>query len=233
MKRFYKEVTVAERNDGWQVRLDGRAVKTVGGRPQVVPTRALAEAMAAEWAGQGEEIDPAAFLFRDMADFALDAVAPERARTIVELLPYADTDTLCYRAEPDEPLAVRQRAVWEPLLAGIEERYGVRFQRVSGVMHKPQPAETLARLRDELETLDPFRLAALRNTASLAASLTLGLAALEPDADVQALWDAANLEEDWQAELWGKDAEAMARRERRAAAFAAAARFAALSATAP
>lgn len=233
MKRFYKDVTIAEREGGWQVMLDGRAVKSVGGHAQVVPSRALAEAMAAEWAGQAEEIDPTAFLFRDMADFAIDVVAPDRARTIVELLPYADTDTLCYRAEPDEPLAARQRAVWEPLLALAEERFGVRFNRVSGVIHKPQPAETLERLRQELETLDPFRLAALRNTTTLAASLTLGLAALEPGADVTALWNAANLEEDWQADLWGKDREAMARRDRRAAAFAAAVRFASLSGREP
>lgn len=228
MKRFYKQVSVGQDDSGFRVLLDGRAVKTVGGRPQAVPTAALAEAMAAEWAGQGEDIDATAFLFRDMADYALDVVAPERARTIIELLPYAETDTLCYRAEPDEALGARQRAVWEPLLTATEARLNVRFTRVAGIMHRPQPAETLEALRGELEKLDAFALAALRNTTSLAASLTLGLAALEPDADVDVLWDAANLEEDWQAELWGKDAEAMDRRELRHKAFAAAARFAAL-----
>lgn len=230
MKRFYKAATVDENDGGFGVLLDGRAVKTVSGRPQRVPTRALAEAMAAEWAGQGEEIDPRAFVLRDMADYAIDVVAPERARAVMELLPYAETDTLCYRAEPDEPLAVRQRAVWEPLLAAAENRLGVRFTRVAGVIHRPQPAEALNRLRAELETLDAFALAALRNTASLAASLTIGLAAIEPGADIDALWDAANLEEDWQAELWGKDAQAMELRARRHAAFTAAAHFARLAA---
>jgi len=231
MKRFYKAATVNEGDTGFAVMLDGRAVKTVSGRAQRVPTRALAEAMVAEWEGQGEEIDPRAFVLRDMADYAIDVVAPERARSIMELLPYAETDTLCYRAEPDEPLAVRQRAVWEPLLVAAEARLGVRFTRVAGVIHRPQPGEALVRLRAELETLDAFALAALRNTASLAASLTIGLAAIEPGADVDALWDAANLEEDWQAELWGKDAQAMDLRARRHAAFAAAARFARLAAT--
>lgn len=229
MKRFYKQVTVEAAEGGFAVKLDGRAIRTVGKRAQVVPTHALAEAMAAEWAGQGEEIDPQAFLFRDMADYAIDVVAQDPASVIGELLPYAETDTLCYRAEPDEAFAARQRLMWEPLLADAETRLGVRFMRVSGIMHKPQPPETLIRLKVELEGLGAFQLAALRNTASLAASLVLGLAALRPDADIDALWDAANLEEDWQAELWGKDAEAMERREKRAAAFAAAVRFAALA----
>lgn len=229
MKRFYKDVTAEAAEGGFGVRLDGRAIKTVGGRPQVVPTQALAEALAAEWAGQSEEIDPALFLYRDMADYALDVVAGDRAGVIAETLPYAETDTLCYRAEPDEAFAARQRLMWEPLLADAETRLGVAFVRVTGIIHKPQPVETLARLRVELEGLNPFELAALRNTTSLAASLVIGLAALLPGADLDALWDAANLEEDWQAELWGKDAEAMDRREKRAAAFAAAARFAGMA----
>jgi chaperone required for assembly of F1-ATPase len=204
-------------------------VKTVGARAQAVPTSALAEAMAAEWAGQGAEIDAGAFLFRDMADYAIDVVTPERARTIMELVPYAETDTLCYRAEPDEALGRRQHDVWEPLLTAAEARLGVTFQRVAGIMHRPQPAATLEVLRAELEKLDAFALAALRNTTSLSCSLTLGLAAIEPDADVDALWDAANLEEDWQAELWGKDAEALERRALRHKAFAASGRFAALA----
>lgn len=229
MKRFYKAVTVEAAEGGFGVRLDGRAIKTVGGRPQVVPTQALAEAMAAEWDAQGPEIDPALFLFRDMADYAIDVVAGAPAQVIGEILPYAETDTLCYRAEPDEAFAARQRLMWEPLLASAEARLGVQFVRVTGIIHKPQPIETLAALRDELEALDAFQLAALRNTTSLAASLVIGLAALQPQADLDALWDAANLEEDWQAELWGKDAEAMERREKRSAAFAAAAQFSGLA----
>lgn len=229
MKRFYKQVEVVEVDGGFRVLLDGRAIQTPARRPQVVPTRALAEAMAAEWDAQGEEIVPATLVLRDLTDFAIDVVAPERAREIMELLPYGETDTLCYRAEPDEPLAARQGEVWEPLLTRIEERLGVRFQRVAGIIHQPQPAETLHQLQREMEGLDAFALAALRNTASLAASLTLGLAAIEPGADIDALWDAANLEEDWQAELWGKDGEAAALRARKLEAFRVAARFAELA----
>ncbi|MDR6511690.1 chaperone required for assembly of F1-ATPase [Novosphingobium capsulatum] len=228
MKRFYQDVTVSPEDAGFRVCLDGRGIRTQGGRPQIVPTAALAEAMAGEWANQGETIDTAAFAFRDMADYAIDVVAPAPAAARTDLLPYAETDTLCYRAEPDEPLAARQRLLWEPLVAMAEARYGVAFIRVAGIMHKPQPAPTLAALAAELEQLSPFALAALRNTATLSCSLIIGLAALDPGADVAALWDAACVEEDWQAELWGKDEMAQARRTLRGEAFATAARFAQL-----
>jgi chaperone required for assembly of F1-ATPase len=185
--------------------------------------------MAQEWAGQGEEIDTAAFVLRDLADFAIDVVAPDPAPTVRELLPYAETDTLCYRAEPGEAVLTRQDAVWEPLLVRAEHRWDVRLERVGGIIHRSQPAETLATLQSVLDRLDPFSLAALKMLASLAASLVIGLEALERDADAAALWDAANLEEDWQAELWGADDEAQERRALRLAAFETAMRFAALA----
>ena len=229
MKRFYKAVTVAVDGGGYRVMLDGRPLRTVGGRAQIVPSAPLAEALAAEWSAQGEEIDPAGFIYRDLVDYAIDVVSLGKAAVIDELLPYAETDTLCYRAEPDEALGIRQRTVWEPLLTAAEARWQVRFVRVAGIMHRPQPPETLARLREDLAARSSFTLAALKTTSSLAASLVLGLMAMEPDADIDALWDAANLEEDWQAELWGKDDEALERRARRHAAFAAAARLAVLA----
>lgn len=229
MKRFFREVSTAATDGGWRVLLDGRGIKTQGGAAQVVPTRALAEALAAEWTAQGDEIDPATFVLRDMADHAIDVVMTDRADTIDTLLRYAETDTLCYRADPDEPLYQRQQERWEPALCAAETRLGVQFKRVSGVIHRPQPSETLERLRTVLDGLDPFTLAALTTLTSLAASLAIGLGALEPDADARALWDLANLEEDWQAEQWGKDWEAEERRERRLAAFSSALDFARLA----
>ena len=229
MKRFYREARAERADGGWRVELDGRAVKTVGGRPQIEPTRALAEAMAEEWRDQGETIDPARFFLRDLADYAIDGIAPDREAAIGELLRFAETDTLSYRADPGEPVGRRQEAVWEPLLQALEARYDVRFTRVSGVIHQPQSAETMARLRLALEAEDAFALAALQTLASLSASLGVALAAIEPGADALALWAAANLEEDWQAEIWGEDAEALARRSAREAAFLAAVRFAALA----
>lgn len=226
MKRFWREVSVSAADDGWQVMLDGRGVKTQGKRAQVVPSRALAERLAGEWAAQGEEIDPAGFVLRDLTDYALDMVATDRTIAHAAILPYGETDTLCYRAEPGEALARRQEALWEPLLKAAEARYDVRFERVSGIIHRPQPAETQARLAAVVKALDPFALAALQTLTSLAASLVIGLAALEADADADALWTAANLEEDFQAELWGHDAEAEARRTKRLADFTRAMAFA-------
>lgn len=231
MKRFYTSVSLDQSPDraGFRVLLDGRPIRTVGGQPQIVPTSALAEAMVSEWAEQGETIEATRFIFRDLADYAIDVVAKDPASLATSLLGYAETDTLCYRADPEDAFAQRQDAVWDPLLEQAEARYG-RFTRISGIMHQPQPAETLAALREEVATLTPFALAALQTTTSLAASLVLGLGAIAPDAAIEDLWNAACLEEDWQAELWGRDAEAEERRARRGAAFAAAHRFAVLAA---
>lgn len=229
MKRFYKTVTVGPEGERWRVLLDGRGIKTVGGRPQLLPTQSLAEALSEEWERQGEELDPAGFVLRDMADYALDVVGPERADTIRALVAYAGTDTLCYRAEPDEPLHERQQEVWDPLLHAAEARWDVHFERLSGIIHRPQPAATLARMEAVLAAERDFALAALNTLTSLASSLVIGLAALAPHADAELLWNAANLEEDWQAELWGKDFEAEERRAKRFATFEAAMRFAQLA----
>lgn len=229
MKRFWKEVSVEQAEGGWRVALDGRPIRTQGGAAQVVPTRPLAEALAAEWAAQGEEVDPKRLVLRDLADYAIDQVAPDTAAAIARLLPYAETDTLCYRADPDEPFYRRQRDAWEPLVAACEARHGIRLERVGGVIHRPQPPETIARLKDLLGERDPFQLAALETATSLAASLVAGLAALEDRTDSDALFAAANCEEDWQAELWGWDPQAEERRAARLETFRQAAEFARLA----
>lgn len=229
MKRFYKEVAVEPAGDGWRVTLDGRGIKTARAAPQIVPSRALAEAMAAEWASQGEEIDPSAFFLRDLADYAIDIATVDPAAEIPAILRYAETDTLCYRADPDEALYQRQHDLWEPLLTDIEARHGLSFERVSGILHRPQPPETLGRLKALLEAQDPFTLAATRTLASLAASLVVGLAALDEGADAGKLWAAANAEEDWQAEQWGWEWTAEEKRARKLAEFARAMEFARLA----
>lgn len=230
MKRFYQEVTVAEADGGFRVTLDGKPIRTQGGAAQIVPTRTPAEALADEWRAQGDAIDPKSFVLRDLADYAIDQVAHDPAASIARLMPYAETDTLCYRADSDEPLYRRQQELWEPLLQAAEARHGVRLERVSGVVHRPQPPETLARLREVLEALDPFTLAALETLTSLAASLTIGLLALEPGADPDTLFAAANCEQDWQAEQWGWDSQAEEGRVLRLEAFGQATRFARLAA---
>lgn len=231
IRRFYKDVTLAEVAGGYQVMLDTRGVKTVGGVPQLLPTRPLAEALAAEWRGQGDTIDPASLPLRDMADYAIDIVSADPQACAEGLIGYAETDTLCYRADPDEPLHARQQQVWEPLLSAFETAHGVTLVRVSGVLHRPQPPATLAVLRARMLTLDPFQLAGLEAMTKLAASLVTGLSALDAAQEDEplALWKAACLEEEWQAELWGRDWEAEERREKREADFLRACAFARLS----
>ncbi len=228
MKRFYQQVSVAGEGSGWRVLLDGKPIRTPAKAAQSVPSKALAQVMALEWSAQGEEIDPAAFIFRDMADYAIDVVGRDPAAAAADLLRYAETDTLCYRAEAGEALHDRQSEVWEPLLRAAETRWDVHFERVDGILHRPQPPATVARMAAVLAPLDAFTLGALTTLTTLTASLVIGLAALEPEADAEALWATANLEEDWQAELWGKDGEALALRARRLAEFGAAMRFAGL-----
>lgn len=229
MKRFYDNAGIEAVDGGWRVVLDGKPIRTQRGAPQVVPNEALAEALAAEWRDQGGTIDPRRFVLRDFADFAIDLIRPDRPAAIAKLLAFAETDTLCYRADPDEPLHRRQLEDWEPLVTDLEAREGIRLERVSGVLHRPQGEDTLSALQARLDSFDDFTLAALQSLASLTASLCIGLAALEDDAGFDRLWNAANLEELWQAEQWGQDPEADAHRDRKRDDFLAAARFARLS----
>jgi chaperone required for assembly of F1-ATPase len=232
MRRFWRAVTLSRGGGGWQVALDGRGMLTQGCRlPQTVPNRALGELLAAEWESQGEEVDPASFPARDLADFAIDEIAFDQNAAIARLLPYADTDTLCYRAHPDEPLHDHQRREWDPLIERLADRVGARLKPVSGIVHRPQDGAALARLRKLLETYDPFTLAAMETMASLSASLTVPLLFIEDAGDPGTLWDAAELEQRWQRERWGEDEEAAANAARRREAFFHAAAFAAAART--
>jgi chaperone required for assembly of F1-ATPase len=229
MKRFWKQVGVEPFECAWRVTLDGKPIHTPRGAPQVVPGAALAEALAGEWRSQGDQVDPHGFPLRDLADYAIDHVRPDRAAAIAGLLRYAATDTLCYRADPDEPLYRRQLELWEPLVTAFEARHGVRLERVSGIVHRAQPEATMARLGEVLAAHDDFTLAALATLAPLAASLSIALEALEPTADPAALYAAANCEQDWQAELWGWEPEAERTRAARQAVFERAVEFARLA----
>ena len=154
-----------------------------------MPSRVLADALASEWQDQSEKIDPGLFLFRDHADFAIDIVRADRDAAIDKLIGYAETDTLCYRADPEDALYRHQQDRWEPLVEHLENRFGMRFQRVSGIVHRPQAEETLAALRHHLETLDDFALAGVTAMASLAASLCIALLASDEAVnDPMALW---------------------------------------------
>lgn len=224
-KRFWKDATVAQAPGGWTVHLDARPLKTPAKAPLVVPTPALAEMIAEEWAAQGEQIRPETMPATRAANTAIDRVRLHHAAVVAEIAAYGETDLLCYRAEGPAELAARQAAVWDPLLHWAETRFDLRFHRVAGVMPSPQPPETLARLKQIVAAQDAFALTALHDLVTLPGSLVIGLAAADGAFDPAGLWQAARLDEDWQAELWGRDDEAEATAALRQAAFFAAFRI--------
>lgn len=231
MKRFYDTVGIRQTDGGWQVVLDGRGLKTVKAAQQIVPTRALAEHLAAEWDSQGEKLDPATFPMRDMADYAIDVVTQTNAEIAASTVRYGDTDTLLYRADPDQPLYKRQIEIWEPIVTAFEAREAITLTRISGILHQPQSSAALDHLRSRLEAQTPFALAGMEAMASLAASLIIALEAAQGHGDPSNLWQAASLEEEWQADQWGRDEEAEERREKRMRDFLTAQKFVEAAAT--
>lgn len=222
MKRFWKDVTVdAER----VVRLDDRPVRTPGRVPLALPTPALAEAVADEWRGVKETVDPRAMPLTGLANAAIDRIAADPIPFAEGLARYAETDLLCYRADSPPELVERQDAVWNPLLDWARDRYDVHFTLVTGIMHQPQPEATVERLAQAVAALDPFRLAALSPVVTITGSLVLGLALLEGAADADAVWQAAHVDEDFQAEIWGEDYLAIEAREAKRREYDAAVRF--------
>ncbi len=205
MKRFYKTVTVAAGN---RILLDGRPVKTPGRADLAAPTQGLAEAIAAEWNEQGETIDPPGMRMTGLANAAIDRIGPEREAFARNLAAYGESDLLCYRAEGPAPLVARQAARWDPILGWARARYDVEFAVASGVIHTPQPAATIDRLRQAVLARDAFALAGLSHPVTVSGSLVLALALAEGGIDLDTAWSAATLDEEWQAENWGSDAEA-------------------------
>ena len=222
MKRFYKLAEAAPVEGGWQILLDGRAVRTPARALLMLPNPRLADLVAGEWAGQGEDIQPDLMPFTGFANAAIDHVMPDPAGFAARLLDFGDTDTLLYRAEPEEPLAARQAEAWEPLVRWAEQRYDITLRRVAGIMHQPQPDLARSRFQAALQAQHPFVLSPLSIIASLSGSLVVTLAAAEGLHDAGHLFDLANLEEDWQVELWGQDYLAEENRALRLAQFTAA-----------
>ena len=225
MKRFWTTVELAETEDRFGILLDGRALKTPARVALVVPMRALGEAIATEWRDCGEEIDPRAMPMTGLANAAIDHVTPDPETFAASLTRYAEADHFCYRADGPETLAERQAASWDPLLAWTRRRYDVDFAIGTGITHIPQPEATVRRLSAALASLDPFRLAAMSPLVTIGGSLVAALAIVEGAADVGTLWDAVSLDERWQLEKWGSDAEAETALELRRDDFQSAARF--------
>lgn len=215
-RRFYKEAQAVEEDGQFRLRLDGRPALTPARNGLAVPNRRLAQALEQEWNRQGERIDPAKMPVTRIVNSAIDGVAPRMEEVRADVLAYAGTDLLCYRAGEPERLAANQARHWDPVLGWAERRLGARFVLAEGVMHLPQPAQTLAAIAAALEGFDdPFALAGLHVATTLTGSALLALALAEGELGMEEAWAAAHVDEDWNMALWGEDCEALARRARR------------------
>lgn len=225
MKRFWKDVSVQPEDGGWGLRLDDKPVRTPARAPLVVPTPRLAEAIADEWRNAGAEIDPHAMPLTGLANAAIDRVAPDREGFAAGLTRYAEADLACYRAEGPPGLAERQEKSWDALLGWARRRFEVDFVTTTGLAHVAQPPATVERLGHAVAALDPFRLAGLSPLVTIGGSLVAALAVLEGATAPADAWDAVSIDEQWQLEQWGSDAEAVAGLEIRRRDFLGGGRF--------
>jgi chaperone required for assembly of F1-ATPase len=228
VKRWYKTASAVEAAGGWGVALDAKPLHTPQRTRVVAPTRALAEALAAEWQEQGETIALHAMRLTRLVATALDRIAPDPGPAVAEIAGYAATDLLCHRAGVPAELRRRQDAAWQPILDWAAARYGARLVAVEGVMPAAQPAAAVAALGAAVAALDAMRLAGLHGVVAASGSLLLGLAVVEARLDAASAWQAADLDEAWQRAQWGDDPLAVKRRAEVEADLRMAARFLAL-----
>ncbi len=229
LKRFYAEAAVQPLAEGFCVALDGKPIRTPARARLVVPTEALAEALAAEWRGQGREIDPATMPMTRLVNSALDGVAGEMDATAAEIVKFAGSDLVCYRAGEPESLVAAQNAVWNPILDHFRRKRGVRFLCAEGVIFVAQPEESIAAISRIVAqwgegegAAGPLRLAALHVMTTLTGSALIALALAEGALNVDSAWAAAHVDEDHQMRVWGPDEEALTRRAARMKDFRAA-----------
>lgn len=229
-KRFYRAAEAAARDGGFTVLLDGRPVKTPSKAEFRAPTRALAEAVAAEWSAQGKTIEAASMPLWVLARRAVDDVGGARAHTVDDVAGFARTDLLCYRADHPEDLAARQRAQWQPLLDWAAQACDAPLTVTAGIVFEAQPEAALAALRRAVDAHDDYRLAALAQAARALGSLVLALALSQGRIGGQEAVDLSLLDELYQIEKWGDDSEARDKRETVRQDVLAAERFMALAA---
>ena len=208
-KRFWKEARAEAVEGGYTVYLDGRPIGSPAKRPLLLPTRAMAEAVAAEWAAVAEVVDPGAMPVTRSANAAIDKVAPQFDEVACLIAAYGGSDLLCYRAKGPEALVRAQAEAWDPLLDWAARSYGAPLVTTVGVLPVDQPPESLARLAAPLHAASAFELTALHALVSLTGSLVLGLAATSGAFEPEAIWRLSRIDEDWQAAQWGEDEEAM------------------------
>jgi chaperone required for assembly of F1-ATPase len=230
VRRFFKAVEVREADGRHALTLDGRGARTPGRNPVAAPSRALMLEVAAEWERQSETIDPTEMPLTRLLNSAIDGVAYTMAETRADLLGYAGSDLICYRAEEPETLVASQAHAFDPVLRWAADSLGARFTVTAGVIHVAQPHAALAAIGAALETYtDPVTLAALSVMTTLTGSALLALAVARGFLSAEAAWRAAHVDEDFQAERWGEDAEATARGKARRREFEAAATALALT----
>ncbi|HWA49137.1 MAG TPA: ATP12 family protein [Dongiaceae bacterium] len=211
-RRFYKSVTVQQGEGGWHVLLDGKVLRSPAKLGFALPTRALADAIAAEWDAQGEKVDPHAMPMMQLAATAVDRIAGDRERVVAETAAYAGSDLVCYRADAPAELARRQEEAWQPLVGWAAERYDVALNVTTGIVAVTQPSHALTTFRRVLEAADLHALTALATLTGAAGSLVIALALAEGRLTADQAAAAALLDELFQAEKWGSDPEAEARR---------------------
>jgi len=211
-KRFYKNAAARESDGAFVVTLDERAIKTPAGKPLNLPTLALGEAVAGEWAAQGEEIDPKSMPLMQLSGTAIDRVPDVREGLIEGILRYVDTDLLCYRAASPEDLAARQAVVWQPLLDWAAEKYGATLKSVEGVIPITQDAHARDGFAQAMAAMDNWRLTALAELVGVSGSIVIGFAMYAGRLGADEAFAACQVDEDYQIELWGEDHEATQRR---------------------
>jgi chaperone required for assembly of F1-ATPase len=222
--RVAAPVYIEAHDEGFALMRGGRLLRTPAGLAFVLPTRALAAAIAAEWNEATD--DPARRPLTRLANTAIDRVRAGRRRVEAELANYAATDLLCYRAESEPLLAAREAVFWDPLLDWAAENFEARLRVTVGLVPVAQPIEALDAVQSALARESDFALAALHATAALTSSLVLALALARGRCTADEVWRAATIDESWQAERWGADALAEARASKRKAELGVLARFA-------
>jgi chaperone required for assembly of F1-ATPase len=213
-RKFYKAVTVAEVEGGWQVQLDSRNLRTPKAQLMVLPTRPIAELVAEEWDAQTDVIEMATMHATRLANTAIETIGGSREGVADQIADYAGSDLVCYFAEEPAALVARQEAAWEPVLARAEAEEGLRFERCSGIVHREQPAETLTKVRELALSLDDFALAGLAFGVPLFGSAVLAIGVLRGWLGGQEAYDLSRIDEVFQESTWGIDEEAAERTAR-------------------
>ena len=223
--RFYRDVLVEKTGEAYGILLDGKPIKTPAGAAFLLPNENLARAVAEEWQAQGENIRPETLHLTKLANTAIDRVALHREAFIEQILAFAKSDSLCYRATAPQDLVARQAAQWDPLLEWAREHYGAPLHTTAGIGFVEQPPEAIEGLALALEGHDNFALGALNAAAALTGSTIIALGLAEGRLDADAAFAASQLDEIYQAEKWGQDDEALIRSRNKAVELTQIARF--------